>query len=111
MTRKCRPDGAGRARNSVLAVVANPRAMVAIGGGQRTARPTNRNAVAAFSPALERWWPCASTNAFRVDELVGTVSQGRRWWPIRHGSPAGADANPGLMDLNPVGIRGMTEFV
>jgi len=22
------------------------------------------------------WWPCASTNAFRVDEFVGTVSQG-----------------------------------
>jgi hypothetical protein len=38
-------------------------------------------------------------NAFSVDVFVGTVSQGRR------SSPAGADANPGLMDLNPVGIQ------
>jgi hypothetical protein len=34
---------------------------------------------------------------YSVDELVGTLSQGRR------SLPAGADANPGLMDLNPVG--------
>jgi hypothetical protein len=45
-------------------------------------------------------WRRICCNAFSVDEFVGAVSQGRR------SSPAGADANPGLMDLNPVGIRG-----
>ena len=33
-----------------------------------------------------------------------SLPQARRGWPIRHGLPAGADANPGLMDLKPVGI-------
>jgi len=31
----------------------------------------------------------ATPSAFM--NFVGTVSQGRRWWPIRHGLPAGAE--------------------
>ncbi len=72
------PNGAGRARHSVRAGVANPRALVAIGGGQRTARPTNRDAVAAFSPALTdavglRWVNGQKENNSEGVEAGGTA--------------------------------------
>ena len=94
-------------RRSVSAVVANPRAMVAIGGGQRTARPTNRNAVEAFSPALARWWPCASTGICRPDGAGEWGGAGG----YKDFAPHGAFGRSATVSAGPVAADGGAEAV
>jgi len=65
---------------------------------------TARHSVFVAS-VYDRRRPTLTQRRYIVDEFVGTFSQGRR------SSPAGADANPGLLDLNPFGIARKGETV